>query len=235
MDNQNPLSVGLDDAVTQFETYEDFLDSQITSTDLFYLEDEELARKLVELGYRGTGETVKREEFNNRKKALAEAMLAKEHQMNVLSSFGLKITCPFNQALAEREDSNRSGKLFTIIFIRNKNSRGQEISGYIDYAHRLKTEEFQAYFTDKKKLQPRPGDLSFYNWETQYAVATSSPNYTVITENANGILFKNKRDRKIINVDPTSASPGDNSKRITIETDKYLQVVIYDHITKRKT
>lgn len=45
--------------------------------------------------------------------------------------------------------------------------------------------------------------FSFYNWETQTAVATSSPNYTVIAENANGLLFKNKRDRKIINVDPS--------------------------------
>uniref|UniRef100_A0A5K4EJY4 Cilia- and flagella-associated protein 299 n=1 Tax=Schistosoma mansoni TaxID=6183 RepID=A0A5K4EJY4_SCHMA len=80
MDDQNSSSVGIDDAVAQFETYEDYLDSQITATDLFYLEDEEVARQLVELGYRGSGETLKREEFNSRKKALAEAMLAKEQQ-----------------------------------------------------------------------------------------------------------------------------------------------------------
>jgi hypothetical protein len=29
--------------------------------------------------------------------------------------------------------------------------------------------------------------------------------------------------------------PGDNSTRLEIETDKYIQVVIYDHITRRKT
>ena len=40
-------------------SYEDFLDSQITATDLYYLEDEELARQLVELGYRGSGEVLK--------------------------------------------------------------------------------------------------------------------------------------------------------------------------------
>ena len=33
-----------------FDTYEDYLDSQITATDVFYLEDVELARQLVELG-----------------------------------------------------------------------------------------------------------------------------------------------------------------------------------------
>lgn len=30
--------------------YEDYLDSQITGTDMYYLEDLELARQLVELG-----------------------------------------------------------------------------------------------------------------------------------------------------------------------------------------
>ena len=53
---------------------EDFLevwrDSQITQQDLFYLEDEELARQLVELGYRGSGEVLKREEFEAKKAAL---------------------------------------------------------------------------------------------------------------------------------------------------------------------
>ena len=49
----------LDEAL-KFATYEDYLDSQISATDLYYLEDEELARQLVELGYRGSGETLKR-------------------------------------------------------------------------------------------------------------------------------------------------------------------------------
>ena len=56
--------------VSEFATYEDFLDSQITQQDLFYLEDEELARQLVELGYRGSGEVLKREEFEAKKVAL---------------------------------------------------------------------------------------------------------------------------------------------------------------------
>ena len=30
-------------------------------------------------------------------------------------------------------------------------------------------------------------------------------------------------------------TPGDNSTRTIIETPKYIQVVIYDHITRRKT
>ena len=44
--------------------------------------------------------------------------------------------------------------------------------------------------------------FSFYNWETQTSTSNPTPNYQVIAENATGLLFKNKRDRKILNVDP---------------------------------
>ena len=37
----------------------------------------------------------------------------------------------------------------TIIFIRDKNGNGQEVSGYIDYAQRLRTEDFVFYFEKK--------------------------------------------------------------------------------------
>lgn len=75
---------------------------------------------------------------------------------------------------------------------------------------------------------------SFYNWETQTSTSNPTPNYQVIAENASGLLFKNKRDRKILNVDPKS-SPGDNSTRVVLDSPKYTQIVIYDHITRRKT
>ncbi|KAM4053884.1 cilia- and flagella-associated protein 299 [Anomaloglossus baeobatrachus] len=224
----------IDGIVAQFNTYEDFLDSQITSLDLFYLEDEELARQLVELGYRGSGEVLKREEFEARKAAAEASRLAQRTQQKILSSAGKELKDNFLKALALREEANRSGKMTSIIFIRDKNSHGQELSGYIDYSHRLKTEDFEVYFSGKKKLLPRPTDLSFYNWETHVSTSNASPNYQVIAENSSGLLFKNKRDRKILNVDP-KASPGDNSSRTPIQTDLHIQAVIYDHITRRKT
>uniref|UniRef100_H2Z9R2 Cilia- and flagella-associated protein 299 n=1 Tax=Ciona savignyi TaxID=51511 RepID=H2Z9R2_CIOSA len=230
-------SSGADNIVTEFATYEDFLDSQITSLDLYYLEDEELARQLVELGYRGSGEVLKREEFEARKQAAEASRLSKRisYLKMALSSSGKDLKNTFLRALGQREDGNRSGKMTSIIFIRDKNSRNQEISGYIDFAHRLKTEDFEPYFAGKKRLLPRPSDLSFYNWETQTSTSNPTPNYQVIAENASGLLFKNKRDRKILNVDPKAATPGDNSNRSPIDTDQYIQVVIYDHITRRKT
>ena len=76
-----------------------------------------------------------------------------------LASSGKELKNTFLRALAQREEANRSGKMTSIIFIRDKNSRGQEISGYIDYAHRLKTEDFEPYFSGRKRLLPRPSDL----------------------------------------------------------------------------
>jgi len=212
-----------------------FLDLPLCGWFVVTQTDEELARQLVELGYRGSGEVLKREEFEARKAAAEASRLSKKSQQKTLASSGKELKDPFLRALAQREESNRSGKMTSIIFIRDKNVRGQEISGYIDFAHRLKTEDFEPYFTGKKRLLPRPSDLSFYNWETQTSTSNPTPNYQVIAENATGLLFKNKRDRKILNVDPKAPSPGDNSTRAAIDTPRYTQVVIYDHITRRKT
>ncbi|KAM8940329.1 cilia- and flagella-associated protein 299 isoform 2-T2 [Pelodytes ibericus] len=231
---EEETGAAMDGIITQFNTYEDFLDSQITSLDLYYLEDEELARQLVELGYRGSGEVLKREEFEARKAAAEAARLSQQTQQKILSNAGKELKDNFLKALALREEANRNGKMTSIIFIRDKNTHGQELSGYIDFSQRLKTEDFENYFNGKKKLLPRPTDLSFYNWETNVSTSNTSPNYQVIAENSSGLLFKNKRDRKILNVDP-KASPGDNSTRTPIQTNLYIQAVIYDHITRRKT
>jgi hypothetical protein len=42
----------------------------------------------------------------------------------------------YKQALKDREEAVRNGKLTTIVFIRDKNSKEQEVSGYIDFGHR---------------------------------------------------------------------------------------------------
>lgn len=223
------------ESLDQFATYEDYLDSQLTETDLFYLEDEELARQLVELGYRGSGETLRREDFEARKRAERERTAQKTKLPKPLASAGKDLSqFPLLSALANREDLVRNGKLTCIVFIRDKNSKGQEISGYIDYAYRLKTEPIEPYFERKKKLLPKPSDLSYYNWETQTSTSNSTPNFQVIADSETGLLFKNKRDRKVVNVDP-KANPGDNSTRTEIKASEYLQVVIYDHMTRRKT
>jgi hypothetical protein len=49
-------NAGVENVASEFATYEEFLESQITPLDLYYLQDEEVARRLVELGFRGSGE-----------------------------------------------------------------------------------------------------------------------------------------------------------------------------------
>mmetsp|Transcript_597 Transcript_597/g.609 ORF Transcript_597/g.609 Transcript_597/m.609 type:complete len:246 (-) Transcript_597:169-906(-) len=236
--NRNSLEDGNQanlDIVEQFDTYEDYLDSQLTETDLGYLEDEEIARQLVELGYRGHGDTIRREDFESRKRLLHERTSQKHSLPKQLASVDRDLSnFIFLQALASREELVRTGKLTTIIFIRDFNNKRQEVSGYIDYAHRLRTDDFVPYFERRKRLLPKPTDLSYYNWETQVSTSNSSPHYMVLADSAQGLLFKNKRDRKVINVNP-EVSPGDNTTRVELDCpQEYVQVVIYDHTTRRR-
>ena len=66
----------------------------------------------MELGYRGSGETLKREEFAARKKQEREKHLQKETVPKPLYSMGKDLAnFPFLQALANREELVRNGKL----------------------------------------------------------------------------------------------------------------------------
>jgi hypothetical protein len=66
------------------------------------------------------------------------------------------------------------------------------------------------------------------------STSNPTPNFQVRADSEAGLLFKNKRDRKVINVDP-NAECGDNSTRHVVKTREYIQVVIYDHMTRRKS
>ncbi|XP_075325036.1 cilia- and flagella-associated protein 299 [Odontesthes bonariensis] len=219
-------------SLTQFQLYEDYLDSKVAPIDLFYLKSRELARKLVEHGYKGM--VLSREEFEERKAAAEAAEAAKSNAFYnrsrpvTLASAGKELKDNFLKALAEREEANRSGKMTTVIFIRDHNTLGQEVSGYIDYAHRLKTQDFELFFSGKKRLMPGRSDLCYYNWKTLVSTSNSSPNFEVIYDDPNGLLFKNKRDKKILNVDPSS-DPGEDSRRTSLQSDLYVHVVLYDH------
>lgn len=225
-----------EDSVDRFTTYEDYLDSHINSKDRFYLEKDELARLLVELSMR-KGEVLTRDEFQQRRKEIQAKKARLQNVPTQLASAKAEknlSTFPFLKHLAAREAIVRNGKLSTIIFIRDRNPKGQEISGYIDYHHRLKIENFEPYFERRKRLLPRPSDLSFYNWDTQHSTSNESPNFQIIPDYEKGLLFKNKRDRKVIYVDPKSEA-GDNSMRLDIKTPEYIQVVLFDHMTRKKS
>ncbi|KAG7465404.1 hypothetical protein JOB18_016093, partial [Solea senegalensis] len=193
-----------------------------------------LARKLVEHGHKGT--VVNREEFED-KSASEAAETGKNNTLFyqsrpvTLSCAGKELRDDFLKALAEREEANRSGRVNSVVFIRDQNPLGQEVSGYIDLAHRLRSQDFDFYFSGKKKLMPGRSDLCYYNWKTQVSTSNSSPNFEVIYDDTSGLVFKNKRDKKTVNVDPDSG-PGEDSSRTVLQSDLYIHVVIYDHFIR---
>ena len=108
----------------------------------------------------------------------------------------------------------------TVLFIRCKQKKSKnetEISGYIDLAHRMKTEDFRAIFMKTERIEPRPSDLSFYSWESKQCYINDSPNFRTDASNEEGLMFRNKRDRKLINVNPNAPTPGDGTDRFSID------------------
>ena len=294
------------DPLAEYATYEDYLDSQLTVDDYKYIESEDIMRALVELGYRGTQDTLKRDEFQQRK-ANAAALLSTSNNStttasstsssssgalppklltHTLASRPLSSLPPFLRALAEREESIRTGRLSCIAYLRHHNAKGQEVSGYIDINDRMRADDWTDIWDGRRKVSVKPTDLSYYNWDSGIAVNTHSPNWQVkvddddmdvtaatstTTNTANsagsggssaaekfkqpmggsgilsgsacpasavkggGLLFKNKRDRKCMSVDPDpSVDCGDNSRRVVIETSEYVQCVIYDHMASAR-
>ena len=61
-----------DEVVDRYDTYEDYLNVFITDDDMLYLGEEEIARLIVELGYRSSG-TLSREKFFQTKAELSAA------------------------------------------------------------------------------------------------------------------------------------------------------------------
>ncbi|XP_067008934.2 cilia- and flagella-associated protein 299-like [Anabrus simplex] len=222
-----------DKRLLQFETYEEYLDSLVTPTDLCYLRSTCTARAIAELGYRNSGETLSREQFIKRRNDVVEA-LSPNNALNRPCSKNIQIDDPLLQELGMRERANRVGLLATIIFVRHFTKSGDEISGYIDYGERLKTENWIPFFQGKKRIWPRHTDLGFYHWKIGKSFCNSSDNYKAILDPNRGLLFQNRNDRKVVCVDPDQPSPGSNTNRIRIYTPKYAHVILYDHVVRRK-
>ena len=127
----------------------------------------------------------------------------------------------FLKALKQREEHVRNGRMTSIIYLRIAKQGKTEISGYIDLAHRLKTDDFKRIYEGKDTLLPTKDDLSFFNWNSQESEINESPNFKVDANTDSGLIFRNKRDRKAINVDPSRDSPGDGTKRVQIECEEY--------------
>ena len=120
-----------DEVVDRFETYEEYLDTFITNDDIIYLGEEEIARVIVELGYRSSG-TLSREKFFQTKAELSAARNISNKQE--VGSEGREEPSGQNKAdvllevIRERFPSNLDNSLNTILFLSLAPDNGLEVS-----------------------------------------------------------------------------------------------------------
>lgn len=119
--------------------------------------------------------------------------------------------------------------------------QGQEVSGYIDIAQRMKEQEFGEIFSDEyarfkiyeffllsniysidsphneNRLMPRPTDLSYFNYASKRTACSSSPQWqvSVDADSGLGMMFRSRRgtgaDRRVIRVGVTGDNGSSNS------------------------
>nr|CAH7731864.1 unnamed protein product [Callosobruchus chinensis] len=167
-----------DKRLLQYENYEHYLDSLGTNQDECYLQSVEVARQVAELGYRSSGETLSREQFERRLAAVYQYLYPPYTPYHATSE-GMVKDDPLKIELALRERSNRVGILSTIIFIKLETKAGYEISGYLDYGDKLIVENWKPIFVGHKKIMPKPTDLGYYNWRSGKVVCNDSSHFKV--------------------------------------------------------
>lgn len=217
----NNTKILSDRELLKFQDYEDYLESFITPRDLFHLRSKSISRQIIELGYHTEG-TLDREIFEDRVKRVKRYLYLKANPY-ALCSESIEPKDILLQELGLREKANRYGKMYTIIFMRHSGKSQSQISAYIDYCHRLRTEDWLPYFEKSKKLLPRKNDLSYYNWRAGKSILNESQNFKPIIDGKNGLVFQNTHDLKF--VDPSSTF----SARTIIYSELYGPIVLYDH------
>ena len=104
-----------------------------------------------------------------------------------------------------------------ILFIRDCKDHKNEKSAYIDLAHRFKLEDFREIYSGNKPFTLKKTDLSYFDWMTGVAIINESPNFRTQADGKEGLLFRNKRDRKMIDVNPNVDDHGDFTTRKEIQ------------------
>lgn len=223
-----------DKRLLKFQNYEEYLDSLVTPLDICFLRSGKTARQLAELGYRCTGETLSEKSFYRRLRIVRDLVLP-VHRPYELASEHETPDSKLMRELALRERSNRLGILSTVIFVHRLTTRLQfEESAYIDFADRLKSENWLPYFRGERKLLPLKRDLAYYNWKIGRTYLNETRNYVPIVNPKCGLLFKNIHDRQVITVDPAVASPGVQTTRLRVHCPFYEHVILYDHVIRNK-
>lgn len=134
-----------------------------------------------------------------------------------------------------------SNNFQTILYLRLTKKNGVEISGYIDFQHSLRrarsreegSVDYTAIFAGKKRLWPSPYDLGYQNWRTGVTKVNDTDNFKTISNPRKGLVFVHRQDHRKIYTDPSFDSPGTNTARVDISTEKYAHVVFFDHYCRK--
>jgi Domain of unknown function (DUF4464) len=226
-DRSAAAGVRLNQIARKFANYEDFLDSRVTETDMFYLEDRSIARTVKELSFHGNSEEITREQFDEKKSELAGVKKTEELKSGLKYLYTDRDV--FLLELARREDANFSGRLVTVLYIRDRNAKGQEVSSYIDYAQRLREDNFENFFAGRQRLTSKTSDLSYFNWDTKVTHSNNSPNFDVVFHGHEGLRLKCRKDHRIIHLNPNRQVADTNiedTTRTLIRSRNYAQVSI---------
>lgn len=220
----------MEDQSEKYDTYENYLDEEITDIDIFYLEEIKLARDLIIVDcLPNHNNIIKKKEFIK----IKESEKKEEHRENKdTSSLPLQVdnvTCNFLKEILKRLDAVRNEIIACIVFIRCDNEKNQEISGYIDLSQRLSNnEETQLLFTKKLYCQPKTSDLSFFNWSTMSCSHNNTKMFTVISDKKPCLMFMCNIDNFILYMNKKRCIDS-GIIRQSISTQDYSQVVIYEH------
>lgn len=110
------MAAAFDDShLFEFTTYDDYLNSFITTADMRNLQNDKIARMIAMLGYRSPSETLSREQFEHRKAVAIELNFPKRKSHKPYCE-GLKTDDNILLALAERERAIRVGLLSVNLF-----------------------------------------------------------------------------------------------------------------------
>jgi hypothetical protein len=214
-----------DQELLTFSSYEDYLDSMIRARDIYHLRSKSMSRKIIELGYH-TERTLSRYNFYKRVQFVKRHLYLLQNPYDLCSK-SVDLKDILLQELALREKANRIGELYTIIFIRYIKDQSQ-ISAYIDYSYRLKTEDWLLYFNETEQIKPRKSDLSYYDWKYRIIILNESPNFKPIVDGKNGLVFQNKHDLKFVAVN-SALTPESDLARTSVYSKMYGHVALYDY------
>ncbi|XP_043641542.1 cilia- and flagella-associated protein 299 [Drosophila teissieri] len=146
---------------------------------------------------------------------------------------------PLLMALVEREKLNVTKTISTIVFVSTRDSKGFNVSGYIDFEQSLrrfkaagsKSHPWADIFAGRRRLEPNHQDLSFITWSNGRVFSNDSDNYKVIPDAVKGLCFSHKGDGSMLSIEKYITEEHPLCK--FIESPKHGSTVVYDHHIRR--